>query len=54
MNPDDELSTNERMKRVLAMEPVIPPPKGYPPRKRQEDLADLDRDLMLWEMRVRK
>jgi hypothetical protein len=50
---NDELSTNERMKRVLAMEPVISPPKGYPGRK-DAISDDTERDFRLWEQRIRK
>lgn len=48
---DEPISTNARMKRVLALPPVIPPPKGYPVQQ-QAELSDLDRDLGLWLRKV--
>lgn len=52
---DEPESTNSMMKRALAMEPVLKPPKGYPGRKEPMTPEEkLEVEFLLWERRVRK
>lgn len=50
MSDDFEPSTNSMMKKLLAKEPIIPPPKGYPGRKVAMTAEEkIEVEFQLWD-----